>query len=677
MVWHPSLKAVPKQRHELEVYGFFTNVNVGAMVPCSLASTQFPYQIVCLSTDCTVSQAMAHTTNKDTSGTEAAEAAFHETSSSFKRSAPTDENVDFDPKQCQWVALRDVIYAKHNTKMNPLDICKALKVLYPDDMQFQNMSSQDIEKMFQWWNDPSYPYRHRPLYCGPKSYESVGLRLKHALSPPETATSLAAAPVTPIRTASPLDKPADIPLPPRHPPRDSIFTTEGSSNPKKTETRRRYDREAAKQRGVAKLRKVKTKDILKDYVKRQQSSNCSTNINRLKIAIPPLQHNKASTYSAENSRKPISDHRHSTHLHAEDYSTSVLGSPPHHLPVKDFPIDNTLQSKAIFQPKQIKPSLVLPPPPQLVGFYSVDYPKLPAKSNPNKSPESGHSPSPTYGNNSTPPDSPAGSASNSRPAKRRALAEKPTNIWQRNGAAYEQLPSISSLFLPEHWIGMENLCLKPPIAGPSRIAGQKAIQMITNEHGASSLPLTSQQDRPVLLPPLELRTPSVPSLSSSSTITPTNSSSAVTPTSSSAEKSTTTLPSTPSLPPLIHSNFIIKKRYSEGKLKYISPYPSVSLVRKLLPEGSLKFSPSACPWLAIRDVAFAKARMNLPKEQIALLLSHRYGNAYPFLKQVTSEQVQELWESGRTCREALYTEQDCGVVEQQIGNDLRMLGLRG
>ena len=69
--------------------------------------------------------------------------------------------------------------------------------------------------------------------------------------------------------------------------------------------------------------------------------------------------------------------------------------------------------------------------------------------------------------------------------------------------------------------------------------------------------------------------------------------------------------------------------------------------------------------------------MKLTQEQIALLLRHRYGNAHPFLKQVTTEQVQELWECSRTCREALYTEWDCDVVEQQIRNDLRVLGLMG
>ena len=668
MVWHPSLRAVPRQHHGLEVYGFLTNVVVGAMVPCSLASTQLPYESPCPSTDCTGLQAMAHTTNEEASGTEIAEATIHETPSSFEGSALTDKNVDFDPKQCQWVALRDVIYAKHNTDINPLDICRALKVLYPDEIQYHNMSSQDVEKMAQWWNDPLYPYRHRPLFYGPKSYESVGLRLKHALSPPGTAKPLVAAPVTPIRTAPPLEKLADIPLAPRHPPRNSIFTTKTSTDPKKTETRRSYDPEVAKKCAVSKRRKVKTKDILKDYVKRQQSSNCPSNINNLKIAIPPLQNRKQSTYSAESSTNPASDHKNSTHLHAEDYSSSVLGSPPHHLPVKDFPIDPTLQSEAILQPKPIKPSLVLPPPPQLLGFYSLAYPKLPAKSSPHKRSGSRHNPSPTDGNHTIPPHSPLGSITSSHPANRRALGEKLPNVWHRNGAGYEQLPSISSLFLPEQWIGMENLCLKPPIAGHSSIAGHKANQIITNKHGANALTSNGQQDHPVLLPPLELRTPSNPSLSSSSTVTPT---------SSSTEGSAMTCPSTPSLPPLIHSDFIVRKRCSEGSLKYVSPYPSVSVVRKLLPEGSLKFSPSACPWLAILDVALAKDKMNLPKEQIALLLGHRYGKAYPFLKQVTTDQVQELWESSRTCREALYTEQDCGVVEQQIGNDLRILGLRG
>ena len=539
-MWHPRLRAVPKQYDGVEVYALFTNVDVGALVPCNLASTQFPYEILCLSIDCTVFQAMAHITNEEASDMEAAEATIHETPRPFKPSAPTDKNNDFDPKQCPWNALRDVIYAKHNTNMDRLDICKSLKVLYPDEMQFHKMSSKDIEKMVQWWNDPSYPYRHRPLFYGPKSYESLGLRLKHALRPPKTAGPLVAAPVTPMRTASPSKKLADIPLPPRHPPRDSIFTMEGSPNPKKAETRRSYVREAAKQRGVAKLRKVKTKDILKNYVKRQQSSTYFTNTKSLKIAIPRLQNNKAPTYRADGSSNPAHDDGHSTQSHAEDYSTSVLGSPPHDIPVKGSSIDPTLQSKALFQPKPLKPSLVLPLPPQLIGFYSVDYPKLPAKSNPKTRPESEHSPSPTYVNHRTPPNSPSVASFNFHPAKRQALGEKPTNIWQRNGAVYKQLPSISSLFPSEHWNGRENLCPKTPTAGPFRTAEQMGNQIIATDHGADPLQPYGGLERPVLLPPLELRTPSIPSLSSSG---------AVTPTGSITEGSAMTCPSTPSLTP--------------------------------------------------------------------------------------------------------------------------------
>ena len=52
--------------------------------------------------------------------------------------------MGLDRASMAWHALSDVIYAKQNTKMNQLDICKALKVLYPDEMQFQNMSSWDV-----------------------------------------------------------------------------------------------------------------------------------------------------------------------------------------------------------------------------------------------------------------------------------------------------------------------------------------------------------------------------------------------------------------------------------------------------------------------------------------------------------------------------------------------------
>ena len=136
-----------------------------------------------------------------------------------------------------------------------------------------------------------------------------------------------------------------------------------------------------------------------------------------------------------------------------------------------------------------------------------------------------------------------------------------------------------------------------------------------------------------------------------------------------------THPSTPSPNSVTPSEFVVRKSYSEGILKPLPANYSDFGVRKRYSEGSLKFTPAACPWHAIRDVALARDRMNLTEEQIALLLSHRYGQAYPALEQVTMEQVQELWESSRTCREALYTEQDCGVVEQQLWNDLRALGL--
>ena len=677
IVWHPPLGAVSRQHHGLEVYALFTNVNVGALVPWSLASTQFPHKILSPSTDCTVSQAMAqdtHTTDGESPSKEASEATIHETPSSFKRSAPTDKNiVDFDPKQCQWNALRDVIYAKQNTNMSRLDICRALKVLYPDEMQFHNMSSMDIEKMAQWWNDPLYPYRHRPLFCGSESYENLGLRLKHALSPTKTARPLAAAPVTPTRTVPPRKKLADIPIPPRHPPRNSMFTTGGSTNPEKTETRRSYDLEAAKQRAVSKRRKVKTKDDFKNEVTRQQSLTRSTNTKIFKITSDPkstkplLQNNKASTYFAESSSNPANDYGHSTHSHAQHDSTSELGSLPYHLPLEGPSNAPTLQSKALFQQKPVKKSLMLGPPPQLIGFYSVEYPKLPAKSNPNIRSESGHNPSPMYWNYST-PHSPSGPSSNSHSAKRQALGEKPTNIWQRNGAGYEQLPSISSLFPSEHWNGRENLCLNTSTADPRRIAGQEKNQIIATEHGVNPLQLYGRQARPVLLPPLELSTPSIPSLSSSSVVTPT---------SSMAEGSRMTCPSTPSLTPAPHSDFPVRKRYSEGTLKYLPLNLSAFAITKRYSASALKFSPSACPWLAIRDVALARDRMDLPKELIALLLSHRYGNAYPFLKQVTMDQVQELWEASRTCRKALYTEQDCGWVEQRLENDLRILiGLR-
>ena len=606
------------------------------------------------------------TTDAEASVEAAAESMTHEMPSSFIYSVPTDEDVvRFDPKKCPWNALRDVIYAEQNTNMNRLDICKALKTLYPDEVQFQNMSVGDVEKMAQWWKDPAYPYRYRPLFCGSQSYENIGLRLKHALSPPKTPKPLAAAPVKPMRTASTREEVANTPLPPRHPPRDSIFTTDGSQNPEKPGTDQSDHAEAAEQRAIPKPRKVKTKDDLKNEVTRQIPSNT----NRFKIssnrrsAKPLLQSAKAATYCGERSLNPTNHDRVSTRWLAEGNSVPELGSLPSHLPVAESSNISTLQSKAQSGQKPMKQSLVLAPPPQLIGFYSVKYSELSAKSNSNTRLESGHNPSPTSWNHSTLPNSPLRSPSSSHPAKRQALGEKPTNIWQRSGVGCEQLPSINSLFPSEHW---ENLCLKTPTASPCRMAGQDKNQIIVADQGAYPVNIYGRQDRAVLLPALELSTPSIPSLSSSS---------AVSPSSPIAGGPRMTHPSTPSPNSVTPSESVVRKSCSEGVLKPLPVIHSDFGVRKRYSEGSLKFTPAACPWHAIRDVALARDRMNLTEEQIALLLSHRYGQAYPALEQVTMEQVQELWESSRTCREALYTEQDCGVVEQQLWNDLRALGL--
>ena len=573
----------------------------------------------------------------------------------------------FDPTRCPWNALRDVIYARQNTNMNRLDICKALKVLYPDEIQFRNMSSQDVEEMVQWWKDPAYPYRHRPLFCGSQSYENIGLRLKRALSPPKTPKPLAAAPMKPMRTASPREELADIPLPPRHLPRDSIFTTEGSPEAEKPETHRRSHDEAAKQGVVPKARRVKPRDDLRIEVTPQQNLTPPINTDKIKIssnrrsAKPLLQNSKASSCYGKISSTSVNDHGNSTQSHAEDNSTSDLGSLSNRLSVERSSNVPSLQSKVQTQHKPMKQSLVLAPPPQLIGLYSVNYPEHSAKSKPNTRPDFGD-PSPTHWNHDTPPHSPSRAPSGSRPAKRQALGEKPTNVWQRNGAGREQLPSINSLFPSEHW---ENLCLKTPAPGPCRVAGQEKDQIIVADRGAYPLNIYGRQDRPVLPPP-NLSTRSVPSLSSSSEVTPTSPITGV---------SRMTLPSTPSPNPITLADFVVRKSYSDGTLKPLPAYHSDFGIRKRYSEGSLKFSTAACPWHAIRDVAVARDRMNLKKDQIALLLGYRYGRAYPSLKQVTMEQVQELWESSRTCKEALYTEQDCRVVEEQLWNDLRALRL--
>ena len=607
-----------------------------------------------------------HTTDEKASVKAAPESMTEVTPSSFKGSAPTNKDiVRFDPQRCPWLALRDVIYAKQNTCMNHLDICKALKVLYPDEMQFQNMSSCDVEEMAQWWKDPAYPYRHRPLFSGSQSYENIGLRLKHALDPQKTPKLPAAAPVAPMRTASPHEELANSPLPPRHPPHASIFTTEGSQNTVKSEIGRRDHAEAAKQRVIPKARKVKTNNDLKDEVTHQQALTLPSDTDRFKIlsnrrsAKPLLQNAKSATYCGHSSNS-ADDYGSSTRSHAEADLISELGSLPSYPLEEESSNAFTLQSKAESGQKPIEQSLVLRPP-QLKGIHSFQHSELSAKYNSNIRLESGHDPSPTYWNHST-PHSPSRSTSSSHPPKRQALGEKPTNVWPRNGAGNKQLPSINSLFPSEHW---ENLCLETLATGPYPIAGQDRNQMIVAKQRPYPLNVYERQDRPVPLPRQDLST-SIPSLSSSSAISLTNPIAGV---------SRISYPSTTSPNSITPPDTEVRRGYSKGRLKLPPVNHSDFGVRKRYSEGSRKFTPAACPWHAIRDVALARDRMNLTEEQIAALLSHKYGQAYPPLKQVTMDQVQELWGYSRTCREALYTEQDCGLVEQELWNDLKTLGL--
>ena len=664
--------AVSRQHHGREGLEFFTNIDWNLDLQSS-PLIQFSHLMLYLSTDCTLSRSMTqypHTIDGGFPVKAATESMTELTPSSFKYSAPTDNNiVRFDPQRCPWLALRDVIYAKQNTNMKQLDICKALKVLYPDELQFQNMSSWDVEEMAQWWKDPAYPYRHRPLFCGSKSYENIGLRLKHALGPPKTAEPLEGAPVKPMRTTSSHDELANSPLPPRHPPPDSIFTTEGSQELDKPETRRSDSPEAAELRAVRKARKVKTNNDIKKEATHQQALTHPSDTDRLQIpsncrsARPLLQNAKSATYCGEHSSNPTNDHGSSAQSLAEVDLILELGSLPPHLLVPESSSASTLHSKAQSRQKPIKQSLVLPPPPpQLIETHSVQHSELDAQYNSNIRLESGYNPSPTYGNHSTPPRSLSRFPSSSHPPKRQALGEKRANVWPRNGAGYEQLPSINSLFPSEHW---ENLCLKTQNTDSCCIAGQDKNQVIAPDQGAYRLNVYGRQDQLFPLPRLELST-SVPSLSSSSAVNPTNPIAGV---------SRRIHPSTPSLHPDTHPDLVVRKSYSEGRLKLPLVNHSGAGLRKRCSEGSLKFHPAGCPWHAIRDVALARDTMNLTNEHVALLIGHRYGNDYPSLKQVTVDQVQELWKSSRTFREALYTEQDCGLVEQELWNDLRTLGL--
>ena len=102
--------------------------------------------------------------------------------------------LTFDPKECPWQALRDVVFMKQQLGLKNLDICKVLKVRYESHPQIQIMVNTDVNKMNDWWHDPTRPNTHLPLNHGIKDYAELALSIKHDLRLPRPTLNIAPAP---------------------------------------------------------------------------------------------------------------------------------------------------------------------------------------------------------------------------------------------------------------------------------------------------------------------------------------------------------------------------------------------------------------------------------------------------------------------------------------------------
>lgn len=87
-----------------------------------------------------------------------------------QKSRPYRKNngLTFDPKECPWQAPRDVVFMKQQLGLKTPDICKVLKVRYKNHPQMQIMVSTDVNKMNDWWHDPTRPDSHHLLNHGIK-----------------------------------------------------------------------------------------------------------------------------------------------------------------------------------------------------------------------------------------------------------------------------------------------------------------------------------------------------------------------------------------------------------------------------------------------------------------------------------------------------------------------------
>ncbi|KAL2040592.1 hypothetical protein N7G274_006571 [Stereocaulon virgatum] len=104
-------------------------------------------------------------------------------------------SLTFNPKECPWQALRDVVFMKQQLGLKNPDICKVLKTRYEDHQHIKIMISSNVNMMNDWWHDPLRPDSHLPLNHGIKDYAELALGIKKCLHPSKLVPKIAPAPV--------------------------------------------------------------------------------------------------------------------------------------------------------------------------------------------------------------------------------------------------------------------------------------------------------------------------------------------------------------------------------------------------------------------------------------------------------------------------------------------------
>lgn len=102
--------------------------------------------------------------------------------------------LTFDPKECPRQAPRDVVFRKQQLGLKTPDICKVLKVRYENHPQMQIMVNTDVNKMNDWWHDPTPPDLHHPLNYGIKDSAELASSIKHDLRLPRPILNIVPAP---------------------------------------------------------------------------------------------------------------------------------------------------------------------------------------------------------------------------------------------------------------------------------------------------------------------------------------------------------------------------------------------------------------------------------------------------------------------------------------------------